>query len=171
LLGALLLPVQLRAQETALVTVPALTPVTVRLEETISSNKNKPGERFRITVAEDVMVGDAVVIPAGSTGEGEVVHASKSGAGGKAGELILVARHVIAGDQQIRLRSFALGALGKDNTENALATGIVLGPFGMLVRGGVITVPSGTVGTAKTALEFRLPVQSIKGGDDESKGD
>src|SRR4051812_46858555 len=50
----------------ALVTVPALTPVTVRLEELISSNKNKPGDRFRITVAEDVRVGEQLVIPAGS---------------------------------------------------------------------------------------------------------
>ena len=93
-----------------LVTVPALTPVIVRLEEMISSNKNKPGDRFRITVAEDVRVGEAVVIPAGSAGEGEVVHAAKPGAGGKAGELILVARYVSVGDSEIRLRSFALGA-------------------------------------------------------------
>ena len=88
-----ILPATALAQDTAaLVTVPALTPVTVRLEELISSNKNKPGDRFRITVAEDVRVGEQLVIPAGSPGEGEVIHAAKSGAGGKAGELILVAR-------------------------------------------------------------------------------
>src|SRR5688572_33212892 len=90
---AALVPAMGFAQEPdSRVTVPALTPVAVRLEEPISSNKNKPGDRFRITVAEDVRVGDALVIPAGSMGEGEVVHAARSGAGGKAGELILAAR-------------------------------------------------------------------------------
>ena len=166
------------------VTVPALTPVAVRLEEPISSNKNKPGDRFRITVAEDVRVGDALVIPAGSVGEGEVVHAAKSGAGGKAGELILAARFVRVGDIDIRLRSFALGVVGKDQTNNSLAASMVIGPFAMFVKGGVVTVPSETLGIAKTALEFKLPMvvsptpppavqteETITGGEHESKVD
>jgi hypothetical protein len=166
------------------VTVPALTPVAVRLEEPISSNKNKPGDRFRITVAEDVRVGDALVIPAGSVGEGEVVHAAKSGAGGKAGELILAARFVRVGDIDIRLRSFALGVVGKDQTNNSLAASMVIGPFAMFVKGGVVTVPSETLGIAKTALEFKLPLvvsptpppavqseETITGGEHESKVD
>ncbi len=166
------------------VTVPALTPVIVRLEEAISSNKNKPGDRFRITVAEDVRVGEALVIPAGSAGEGEVVHAAKSGAGGKAGELILVARFVRVGDIDIRLRSFALGVVGRDQTSNSLAASMVIGPFAMFVKGGVITVPPETLGTAKTALEFKLPMvasptpppavqteETITGGEHESKVD
>lgn len=151
-------PVIAAAQDmAALVTVPALTPVAVRLEESISSNKNKPGDRFRITVAEDVRIGDALVIPAGSAGEGEVIHAAKSGAGGKAGELILAARYVRVGDTEVRLRSFALGAVGKDHSAGALATGMIIGPFAMFVKGGVITVPPATPGIAKTALELQLP--------------
>src|SRR3954470_11247753 len=105
-----LLAVAVVAQAPAdLVTIPALTSVVIRLEEPISSNRNKPGDRFRITVAEDVRIGDSLVIPAGSTGEGEVIHAARSGAGGKAGELILAARFVRVGDLEVRLRSFALG--------------------------------------------------------------
>jgi hypothetical protein len=166
------------------VTVPALTPVAVRLEEAISSNKNRPGDRFRITVAEDVRVGDVLVIPAGSAGEGEVVHAAKSGAGGKAGELILAARFVRVGDIDIRLRSFALGVVGKDQTGNSLAASMVIGPFAMFVKGGVVTVPPETLGVAKTALEFKLPMvvsptpspavqteETTTGGEHESKVD
>ena len=174
------------AQDPAgLVTVPALTPVIVRLEEPVSSNKNKPGDRFRISVAEDVRVGDALVIPAGSSGEGEVIHAAKSGAGGKAGELILAARFVRVGDNEIRLRSFALGVAGKTEVGNAFAAGFVIGPFAMFVKGGVVIVPPETLGLAKTALEFKLPVvvpqaplpavqadESNKGGgENESKVD
>ena len=176
---AVIVPAMGFAQEPdARVTVPALTPVAVRLEEPISSNKNKPGDRFRITV------GDALVIPAGSVGEGEVVHAAKSGAGGKAGELILAARFVRVGDIDIRLRSFALGVVGKDQTNNSLAASMVIGPFAMFVKGGVVTVPPETLGIAKTALEFKLPMvvsptpppavqteETITGGEHESKVD
>src|SRR5262245_22178815 len=85
-------------------TVPGLTPVLIRIDEEISCKTAKPGDHFRISVAEDVRVGDAVVIPAGSTGDGEVIHAAKPGAGGKAGELIVAARWVQVGDTQVRLR-------------------------------------------------------------------
>ena len=161
----------------ALVTVPALTPVIVRIGDEISSKANKSGDRFEITVAEDVRVGEVIVIPAGSTGIGEVIHAAKPGAGGKAGELILAARFVQVADTQVRLRSFALGVTGKDNSEAALATSFIAGPFAMFVRGGVVVVPRDTLGIAKTALEFKLPAVTTspavptvvkEGGEDES---
>lgn len=156
--------------------------MSIRIEEEIASNRHKPGQRFRIVVAEDVRIGEVLVIPAGSAGEGEVIHAARSGAGGKAGELILAARYVRVGEAEVRLRSFALGAVGKDRSEGALATSFVAGPFAMFVKGGAIVVPATTVGIAKTALEFRLPAvvsspseaqaDVNKGGEeDESKAD
>ena len=156
----------------ALISVPALTQVPIRVEEEIASNRHKAGDRFRIVVAEHVQIGDVVVIPSGSVGEGEVIHAAKPGAGGKAGELILAARFVQVGDLEIRLRSFALGAVGKDRSGNALATSLVAGPFAMFVRGGAIVVPAGTVGIAKTAGEFNLPQADVhKGAEDEKEAD
>ena len=79
------------------VTVPALTRVEVKLEEQISSKTNHTGDRFRLTIANDVYVGEFLAIPAGSAGEGEVVHATPAGLGGKPGELILAARFVSCG--------------------------------------------------------------------------
>jgi len=148
-----------RAQEppATRIVVPALTPVTLRLEEPISSNVNKPGDHFRITIAEDVRIGDAVVIPAGAEGVGEVVHAARSGGGGKAGELILAARTVRVGYQDVRLRSFVMGRAGKDRTDQALATSVVAGPFAMFVRGGAIIIPPGSVASARTADAVELP--------------
>jgi hypothetical protein len=170
----------------ALVTVPALTPVIVRIDDEISSRANKSGDRFKITVAEDVRVGDTVVIPAGSVGEGEVIHAAKRGAGGKAGELIVMARYVRVDDNEIRLRSFALGAAGADKSVDSLAASLVFGPFGLIQKGGDAYIYRESLGMAKTALEFKLPAvvapapvpapqpQSVEtkvGGDDESKSD
>src|SRR5262245_17295900 len=74
-----------------LVTVPALTPVYLRIDDELTSKKNKPGDHFPIHIDEDVRVGDVVVIPAGSTGEGEVIHAARSSIGGKAGEILIAA--------------------------------------------------------------------------------
>jgi hypothetical protein len=163
--------------------VPALTPVAIRIEEPVSSNRNKPGDRFRISVAEDVRIGGVLVIPEGSGGEGEVIHAAKSGAGGKAGELILAARYVRVGDVDVRLRSFALGVAGKDQTNNSLAASMIIGPFAMFVKGGIVTVPAETLGVAKTAQQTELqaveptpppdvqPEETNKGDENEAKID
>jgi hypothetical protein len=163
-----------------LVTVPALTPLYVRIDEEISSKKNKNGDRFPIYINEDVRVGEAVVIPAGSGGEGEVIHAAKSSMGGKPGELLVTARFVLVGDREVRLRSLSLGLKGRDRSDESLAAAIVTGPLGLLVVGGAMIIPRGAVGSAKTAMEIQLPavaptsapagqppVDKPKGGDDE----
>jgi hypothetical protein len=142
------------------VTVPALTPVTVRIETEISSKANKAGDRFAITVVEDVRVADAVVIPAGSVGEGEVIHAARRGMGGKAGELIVAARFVRVGDTEVRLRSFALGAAGQNKSVDSMAASLVFGPFGLIQKGGEAFIQQSTIGNAKTATELRLPAMT-----------
>jgi len=166
------------------VTVPALTPLYVAIDEEISSKKNKNGDRFPIYIHEDVRVGEVVVIPAGSRGEGEVIHAAKSSLGGKPGELIVTARFVRVDDREIRLRSLSLGAKGTDRSDTALAASVVTGPFGLFVVGGVMIIPRGAVAGAKTAVEIQLPavaptsapvgqqpVDKPKGGDDENKNE
>jgi hypothetical protein len=140
-----------------LVSVPALTPLYIRIDADLTSKTSKNGDRFPIHVDEDVRVGDAVVIPAGSVGEGEVIHAAKSGGGGKPGELLVAARFIRVGEQEIRLRSFSLGAKGRDRSDASLGTSVVLGPLALFVVGGVMTIPSGTVGGAKTATDVQLP--------------
>lgn len=140
-----------------LVTVPALTPLYLRIDAELSSKKSKNGDRFPIHIDEDVRVGDVVVIPAGSVGEGEVIHAAKSGAGGRAGELLIAARYVRVGDQEVKLRSLSLGAAGRDRTGASLATSVALGPLALFVVGGVMTIPRDTVAAAKTAVELQLP--------------
>jgi hypothetical protein len=140
--------------------LPELTPVPLMMDAEISSGVNKPGDRFPFHVTQNVVQGDAVLIPAGSTGEGEVVHAAKSKGGGRAGELILAARFVTVGDKQIRLRSFAAGS-GKDRSNAALGVAVAVGFFGMLVRGSELVMAKGTAVSAKTAEEVRLPISAV----------
>lgn len=140
------------------VTLPALTHVRIQLDEGLYSDHNKPGDHFRLHIAEDVRVGEAVVIPAGAQGVGEVVHAAASGGGGKPGALILAAREVRVGDHAVRLRSLVLGRSGNDHTQQAMATSFVAGPFAMFVHGGSVVVPAGTEADAKTAEDVELEV-------------
>lgn len=142
---------------TARLRLPAMTPVYVKLGQEMASNRNKSGDRFPLVVAEDVRVGESVVIPAGTPGEGEVIHAAKSGGGGKPGELLLAARFVRVIDIDVRLRSMVLGKAGKERTGETLAASFVIGPFAMFVRGGAVVVPPGTIASAKTAIEIELP--------------
>lgn len=140
--------------------LPALTVVPLVMDAEISSGTNKPGDRFPFHVAADVTQGDAVLIPAGSIGEGEVVHAAKSKGGGRAGELILAARFLAVDRKQVRLRSFSAGS-GNDHSNAALGVGIAFGLFGMLVRGGELVMPAGTAVSAKTAEDVQLPIAAV----------
>lgn len=143
------------------VTVPPLTVVPLTLLDALSSETSRTGDRFRLAVAADVKIGDAIVIPQGTIGEGEVIHAARSRGGGKAGELILAARYLQVGDATVRLRSLgAVPQAGKDYAFEALATSFVAGPFALFLRGGVIEVPAGTAALAKTLVETRLPAVS-----------
>ena len=140
----------------ATVTLPALTPVLIQFDEKVSSERNRNGDRFRFHVAADVRVGDAIVIPMGTRGEGEVIHAAKSGMAGKAGELIVAARYVTVGNRTVRLRSFASGT-GKQFSDLANWTGVLVGMPSLMIQGGKMTMPQHMLATVRTAEAVNLP--------------
>lgn len=129
-------------------------PVTLEILEPLDSSVLKRGDKFRIRLAEPAMAGGDVVIPAGTEGVGEVVHAEKSRAGGKAGELLIAARHLDHQGNLVRLRGLKLGGAGKDNTGAAIAVAIAAGPFALFVQGREIIIPAGTHAQAKIAQDF-----------------
>ena len=140
--------------------LPALTPVLIQFDEQVSSEKNRNGDRFGFHVAADVRVGDVVVIPMGTPGVGEVIHAAKAGMAGKAGELIVAARYVTIGNRNVRLRSFASGA-GKQFTDVANWTGIFIGLPSLMIQGGKMTMPQHMLATVRTADTVTLPALPV----------
>ena len=148
-------------------TLSALTPVLIQFDEPVSSEKNRNGDRFRFHVAADVRVGDVVVIPMGTPGMGEVIHAAKAGMAGKAGELIVASRYVTVGYRNVRLRSFASGA-GKQFTDVANWTGILVGLPSLMIQGGKMTMPQHMLATVRTADTVTLPaLQAVVAAQDE----
>ncbi|XUU59758.1 hypothetical protein ACRAQ6_09260 [Erythrobacter sp. HA6-11] len=141
--------------EPRLVTLAKLTPVYISIDAAQGSKTSTSGDTFLITVTEPVMAEGEEIIPAGTQGQGEVIHAKKAGGSGAGGELILTANYIDLGEQRIPLRSLKLGLSGKAQTGLAIATG----PVGFLVRGKNVDVAEGTLAGAKLAedTEILLP--------------
>jgi hypothetical protein len=119
----------------------------------LNSKISKMGDFFDIRLAEPIILDGKIVVPAGAVGKGEVIHAAKARAAGKAGELILAARYIEDRGQKIQLRSFKFGeTTGTSNRDGALIAGVVIAaPIILLISGGNVDVPAGTRAQAKTS--------------------
>lgn len=145
--------------------IPATTVVDIEIMEPLSSRTAQRDAMFPIRVAVPVIVDGRELIPAGATGMGQVIHAAKSGGGGKAGELLLAARYLEVDGVRVPLRRFKLGASGAQKADEAFAVGFVV-PFGqLLVKGKEIEFPAGTRANAVVAADTALsgPSSSQKG--------
>lgn len=133
------------------------TEVSLEILDLVSSKTAAPDQWFAIRVAEPVLADGRVVVPAGATGQGQVVHAARAGGLGKAGELILAARRIDCGGTPIALRGLRYVQAGTSRSGAALAVSAVVPLSGVLVKGGEAVVPAGTRATAKLAGAVALP--------------
>jgi hypothetical protein len=137
--------------------LPKTTPLIIAIDKELGSKISQTGEAFPIRLVQAVSVDGVEVLPAGITGQGEVVHAKKAGLAGAAGELVLAARYLDLNGRRIELRSFRFmeageSSLGKgqDNTGVSNITTAIAGPIGFFIGGGNTNVLPGTVANAKT---------------------
>ena len=159
------LPIHVSAQtaEPAPQTVPssvlaAKTPVLLVFVDEVSSKTAVKNAEVRFLLAEDLRVGDAVLVPKGTPATGEIVHVQKAGLGGRGGELIIAARHIDLQGQRIPLRSLkplAAPYAGKNRSDAALAASFVpyAGLMSMFITGGQIVIPAGTEAVASVAAD------------------
>lgn len=161
-------PAAIGAPVAATLAIPALTPVTIEIMADLGSATSTSLGRFPIRLARPIVVGGREVVPAGATGEGEIVHAKKAGGVGMAGELVVAARWLDVGGKRLALRSMRLGVEGPagggqagtdtNGSVNALIAASTLAApvslLGYFIKGKNIVVPAGTPAMAKTASEF-----------------
>ena len=74
----------------------ALTPIHIEILADLGSATSHSLDPFPIRLADPIIVDGVEVVAAGSDGQGEVVHAKKSGGSGTPGELVLAARWIEA---------------------------------------------------------------------------
>lgn len=147
--------------------IPAGTQVELQLLDDVGS-RGKRGDRFRIRLSAPLTEGDAVVVPAGAEGIGEITYAARAGMAGKPGELLLAARYLVVDGRQVRLRAFHLGGSGADRTGGALALAFATGPFALFLHGGEIEIPAGATGVAKLAEDLVVTAPAAPAGPDTS---
>lgn len=131
----------------------------LQIDREIASQVSKPGERFPISLTEPLMRDGIVVLPAGLTGEGEVIHAAKARWGGKAGELIINARFLQCGPTQVPLGKLRFFAPGESRVGTAFAASMALTPAMFFISGGNATLPRGAKVQAKVTADVALPPQ------------
>ncbi len=134
--------------------VPKGTSIVVEITDLVSTKTAKRDDWFNLRLAEPVTLKDAIVIPEGTPGKGQVVDAGKPGMGGKPGKLVLAARYLEFEGRQIPIHALRLGLKADDNSGASVAVGIAFGIVGLAVTGGDMEVQPGTKARAKLAVDF-----------------
>lgn len=136
--------------------VPEGTELAMRVEDAISSNTAHEGDRFTISLDEDVKLPDGTILRAGYRGIGEVVEARDNGMLGKNGKLNVRLVYLKVGDDRIRLRANR-GSKGETRVGATVATVILFWPAAPFIKGKDVSIKKGTVMTAYVDQDAKLP--------------
>lgn len=142
-------------------TIPINTVVDIEIGAPLNSKDSKIGEVFPIRLAVPLMDGQGkVLLRAGVEGQGEVIHAARARAMGKAGEMILAARYLQCGDVRIPLGHFKFAtdaaAIGKNRSTTSFALSAAVTPLFMFMAGGEVTVPNGARANARITADVAM---------------
>jgi len=107
---------QASGPQTVKVTIPAGTPLQVRLGQTIDTGTTKEGTAFEGTLAEALVVNGTTVAPVGSDVAGQVTHVVSSGRLSRPAELSLVLNSLTpTGDSEIGISTDAWSMKGESH--------------------------------------------------------
>jgi hypothetical protein len=157
----------------ARVTIPANTPIRVRLDQDLGSKISQQGQAFEATVADDVVVHGQTVIPREARAEGVVIDAKSLGhfKGGALLELRLERVTTRWGSYPVATSTMSRAEKGKGKRTAAFAGGggalgaivggLAGGGKGALI-GGLAGAGAGTAGSAMTGnKEIFLPAETL----------
>ena len=141
--------------------LPANTKVLLEMSQEVTT-KGKTwdeGDSFKLSVVEDVMLGDYVVIPRGAPAYGRITWMTNKGVFGKSGKMDIEIEHVVVGGREIRLD----GTYRQEGEGNTLATvgGVILaGVFAGFITGKSGRISEGRELTATTEGPIELAVSA-----------
>jgi hypothetical protein len=150
-------------------TVPAGTPLVVRLEQTVSAKNSNVGDSFSGVLAQSVVVGGVTVIRSGAPVTGVVTAAKGQGRFKGSGDLAIAIKRV--GDYAVSTTAYEAVAKGKGKRTagfiggggggGALIGGLAGGGKGALI-GGLLGAGAGTAGAALTGnKDITVPAESV----------
>ncbi len=148
------LPVAVPSPPPAPAILPSGTPLTLMLNAELNTKANKIGDTFDVTVLDDVVQGDTVVIPKGAIGHGEVTFLADKGGFGRAGMIMISLRMLDLGARKFSLDG-RFREEGRNNNGAAAATGFAVGVlFSGLIKGKSLTIPKGRELKARTGEDI-----------------
>jgi hypothetical protein len=133
------------------------TPLKLMVWNEVSTRTAKPGDRFLLRLETAVIAGEAVVIPRGAQAWGEVMSASASGMGGKAGKLETRLLHIEVGGRPVRIapaKPDALADKGRDGSLQIVLATAALTPWGPFARGNNARLKAGALVDAVLAEDL-----------------
>jgi hypothetical protein len=150
-------------------TVPAGTPIVVRVEQTVSAKNSSVGDSFSGVLAQPVVVHGVTVIRAGAPVTGVVTAAKGQGRFKGAGDLAIAVRRV--GNYEVSTTAYeatskgkgkrTAGFIGGGGGGGALIGGLAGGGKGALI-GGLLGAGAGTAGAALTGnKDITVPAESV----------
>jgi hypothetical protein len=122
--------------------------VLLRLDETVSSKGHKVGDRFRLTVVQDVYLGGAVVIPRGTPAFGNIAWRTGKGMFGKSAKMEIEIDHLDVNGRAVPL-SGRFRQEGQGNTGATIGTAVAAG----LIAAAFVT---GRSAVFEQGREFRV---------------
>ncbi len=158
-------PLQVQRQSEGNAYLSANTEIRLRMNQDVSTRGDSwnEGDTFNLTVSNDVMLGDYVVIPEGSKGVGRITWLTSRGMFGKSGKMDIELEYVEVGGRQIPIN----GTYRQEGEGNTLATvgGVVLaGVFGGFITGRSAVIPADRelAATTENNLELSIPASAVR---------
>lgn len=153
--------------------IPAGTVFRVRLEKTLDTRRNRPGDRFTASLVRGIMENGAITIPSGTHCYGHLVQSKPSGRFRGHALLSLSLDSFDLNGQRYDIRTLHVGRrsgghkkrnwvlIGGGSGVGTMIGAVAGGPAGALIGAGA----GGAVGTASAAItgkkNIRLPVETV----------
>jgi hypothetical protein len=131
------------------------TDVPLVFDEDISSKTSAEGDEVTFVLAEDIKVGDVVVVKAGTKAQGEVTNVKRAGMMGKAGELNVRLNYLKVGGVKVKIRG-TKGKQGESGTTGTVVLTVLFGPIGLIKHGKEIDIKRGASLKAYVSDDIKL---------------
>jgi len=125
------------------VTVPAATPIDVRIVEDIHPAKVKTGDRLMMIADRDVVINGNIVISKGARIVAEAAESREKSYAGQPGRILVSFRTVTAVDDQEILIAGSSRREGQDKMLESIGLGVVCCPLFLLMKGDEGIIPAG----------------------------
>jgi len=141
--------------------LPPNTEILVSMNAELNSKKAREGTTFMLSVSQDVMLGNYIIIPRGTPAHGEVTWRTGKGAFGKSAKMEFEIRYLDLNGRRVPLVGH-FRQEGKGNTGATIGTAIAAGVFSAFVTGKSAIVEQGREFRVFTreALDVVIPVAS-----------